>query len=179
MAAFGNQRDVTLCSLTGWAGITTGSATGLIDGIGCWDGLSVQAVGRFAILQTGFIEVGQGNRAHLGAVAAADAFIDIYVAWPMADMHREVPGPAINAEHIGIGVDLDIEMAAGVDQFGAYIAHGAIISRECLIQLGHVSADGCLLLDQMDLKTLIGQIQSRLDAGNATANHHHGTSRCR
>jgi hypothetical protein len=90
----------------------------------------------------------------------------------VADTYREVAGLALDAKNVGFGMDFDVEMAADVDQLGADIAHGAIIGREGLVQLGHMPADGRFLLNQVDLEALIGQIQGSLNAGDAAANHH-------
>lgn len=60
-------------------------------------------------------------------------------------------------------------MAAGVDQFWADGAHGAIVRGERFIELCHVSADGGLGFHQVDLEALVSQIEAGLHTGDATA----------
>jgi hypothetical protein len=60
-------------------------------------------------------------------------------------------------------------MAAGVNQFGADITHGTIIGWKSLIKLGHVTANGRFLFNEIDPETLIGQIKRCLYTGNSAA----------
>jgi len=57
-------------------------------------------------------------------------------------------------------------------QFGGYDAHGTIVGGKGLVQLGHNSTNGRGFFHQVDKKTGICQVQSRLDSGNSTACYH-------
>jgi len=70
-------------------------------------------------------------------------------------------------------VNLDIQMPAALHQLGGDNAHGTVVGGEGLVQLGHNPADGRLGFHQMHIKTRVGHIQGRLDAGDAAAHHHH------
>ena len=52
-----------------------------------------------------------------------------------------------------IGVKLNIDMPADLDQFGRDNSHGTVIGGEGLVQLGHDPADSRVLLHQVDLVT--------------------------
>ena len=96
---------------------------------------------RFAIFEPFLVQIGKGNRANCGAVATANALGHINVARPAAQGDAEVPGLAVHVEHVRIGEQFDVQVAARVHQSGADAAHGAIIGGEGLVQLRHVPAD--------------------------------------
>ena len=169
-----DQRDVTLRALPGGTGITTRGNAAFLDRISRRHSLRVQSIRGLAIFQLLFILIGQRHRTHLRAVAAADALGHVDVTRPASHRHREVASLSIHAKHIGVGENLDVEMAAHVHQLGADVAHRAVIGRERLIELRHVAADRRFLLDEVDLEALIGQIERGLHPRDAAADDHHG-----
>ena len=68
-------------------------------------------------------------------------------------------------------------MAACFNKLGADRAHGAIIGREGLVELRHVSANGGFRLDKVDPEALIGEVQAGLHAGNTATNDHNSANR--
>ena len=58
---------------------------------------------------------------------------------------------------------------AHVDHLRGEDAGRAVQGREGLVQLGHLAADGGLLFDDVDLEARVGDVQRRLDAGDAAA----------
>jgi hypothetical protein len=54
---------------------------------------------------------------------------------------------------------------------GRQDAGRAIQGREGLVELGHVPADGRFALDQVDMEARVGDLERRLDAGDAAAHH--------
>jgi hypothetical protein len=85
---------------------------------------------------------------------------------------HKVSGFAFECLDFRIGDDVDVEMPADLDQFRRDNSHGTIIGRKGLIQLRHQPSDARGPIHQMDIVACIGQIQSRLHAGNARTNHH-------
>jgi len=77
-----------------------------------------------------------------------------------------------NGGNLRQGKQLDVDVSADLDQLGGDNSHGTVIGRECLIQLSHAAADGRGFFHQVDVKTRIGQIQSRLHARNAATYDH-------
>ena len=65
-------------------------------------------------------------------------------------------------------------MPAALHQLGGDNAHGTVVGREGLVQLRHDPADGRFVFHQMDVKAGVGQVQGRLDSGDAAAHYHHG-----
>ena len=59
---------------------------------------------------------------------------------------------ALYCGHFGKGKEFDVQMPADLDQLGRDNSHGAVIGRECLVQLGHCPANGRRLFYQMDEK---------------------------
>ncbi len=58
---------------------------------------------------------------------------------------------------------------ADIDHLRGHDALGAVEGREGLGELGHVAADGGVPLDQHHLVAAVGDIEGRLDAGDAAA----------
>jgi hypothetical protein len=64
-------------------------------------------------------------------------------------------------------------MPADLDQFGGDNSHGAIVGRKGLVELSHHASDGRAFLYQVYQESGIGQIQGRLDPGNAGSDYHY------
>jgi hypothetical protein len=82
----------------------------------------------------------------------------------------EVAGLAVEANELAVDVQIDVEVAPGLDQLRADGAHGAVVGGEGLVELRHVSADGGPRFDEMDAETLIGQVEAGLHPGDPAAN---------
>jgi hypothetical protein len=63
-------------------------------------------------------------------------------------------------------------MPADLDQFGCQYSHTAVVGREGLIELGHVTAYARRLLNQVYLKPGSCQIQRCLDTADPSADNH-------
>ena len=62
-------------------------------------------------------------------------------------------------------------MLVGLDHARREDALRAVERGEGLAELAHVAADGGVLLDQDDLVAAVGDVERRLDAGDAAADH--------
>ena len=103
------------------------------------------------------------------ADAAAGAFVFIDGAGPFLDRDLEVADVTFDEFDLGVGVELDLGVVGNVDHFGGHDALGTVQGREGLGELGHVAADGGLALDQDDFVAAVGDVEGRLDAGDAAA----------
>jgi hypothetical protein len=54
---------------------------------------------------------------------------------------------------------------------GGLYAYGTIICREGFIQSCHHTPDTCRVINQIDLCSILGSIQRRIDSGNATTDY--------
>ena len=102
---------------------------------------------------------------------AGGAFVSIDVAGLLFEPQVKSTRLPTHIEDIGIGQNLDIGMIGQFRQFGTQHARRAIIGGKGFVQLGHDTAHIGLFFYQMHSKTGIGNIQSGLDTGNATADN--------
>jgi hypothetical protein len=75
------------------------------------------------------------------------------------DLGLEAARRAFESGELGVGDDLDVEVAPDLDQLGGQRAHRAVVGGEGLVELRHVAAEGWLLLDQIDLVPPLGKIE--------------------
>ena len=139
--------------------------------------LGIAQVSRFTLGQAQVVFIGHFLRAFLGAQAAGNALGHIDIARHLAHLDREITRLAADADDLGRGHDLDVNMPADLDQLGRDNSHGAVIGGEGLVQLRHNPANGRFLLHQVNKISGIGQIQSRLHPGDAAADNHHCPNR--
>jgi hypothetical protein len=71
--------------------------------------------------------------------------------------------------------DLYVGMPADLDQFGREYSDGAVIGGKCLVELGHMAADGRRLVNQVNLKPRSGKVEGGLNTADPSADHHHIT----
>ena len=83
------------------------------------------------------------------------------------------PGIAFQPHQLGKRQDLDVQVPCTLDKFGRDDAGGTIAGWESLVQMRHHAADGGVALDEINLEAAVGQIERRLNAGNAAALHQH------
>ena len=81
----------------------------------------------------------------------------------------EISDKAAHVLNLGIGIDVDFIILRAVDHFGRQDTRRTIERWEGLVDLGHLAADGWLLLDNVDLEACLGDIERRLDARDAAA----------
>ena len=91
------------------------------------------------------------------------------------DLGVELAGLALEADELGVGDDLDVQVPAGLDQLGRQGAHRAVVGGEGLVELGHVATQGRGLLDEVDLVPPFGKVERALDARDAAADDKRST----
>src|SRR3990172_2661689 len=106
-------------------------------------------------------------RALLPADAAAGALGLVHVAGLLAYLHLEVAHEAADGHDLGICQQGYQRMLVRLHHPGRQDTRRAVQGWEGLVQLGHAPADGRLFLYQDDLVPGIGDIQRRLNAGDA------------
>ena len=119
----------------------------------------------------------RGNLLHraLGdADAAAGALGVVHAGGLASHLDLELANAAAHFFHLVIGEQLDVGVLGHLDHLGRQDAGRAIQRREGLVQLGHVAADRLVALDQVNLVTGLGDVEGRLDAGDAAADDERG-----
>ena len=171
----GDQRHVPLCVHSIGAVQPTGRDPLLRDREHVRDGLWVQPVDGRPGGEPLVEPVLKPGRAHLFAVAAAVALLFVDETGTSSDADTEIAGPAVDTDQIGVGEDLDVGVTAGLHQLGGDHAHGAVIGGERLVQLGHIPADGRLLLEEEHLEAGVRTVEGGLHAGYPGTHHQHRT----
>lgn len=82
------------------------------------------------------------HRAVFDTGAASGAQVHLDAACPFFDFYLEMAGVALDAFKICIGDQFDVQMPADLDQYRGDNSHRTVIGGECLVQLGHDSANG-------------------------------------
>ena len=166
--ALADQGHVALRRRRRRAGALAGRVPLLGDRVGVGDRLRVELVDRLALAELLVVVVLDDHGAHRGALAAARALVGVDEAGVVEDLGAEGAGLALEADELGVGDDLDVEVAPGLDQLRRQGAHRAVVGGEGLVELGHVAAEGRRLLDQVDLVAALGEVEGALDAGDTT-----------
>ena len=153
---FADHGDVALRPLPGGAGVAAGGDALFLDGVSVGDGLGIQFVGCFALVQAAVKPVVHDDGADGGAVAAGGAFVNVNVAGMALDDGRKMPRLPLQLDQFAVSQNLNVVMSGRTDQPRADGTHGAVIGGEGLVQRGHVAADGRFFLDQVHLEAGIG-----------------------
>ena len=95
----------------------------------------------------------------------------------MSQRGREIAGLTVDLNDLSINQYIDIEVPPGFDQFGADRAHSAVVRREGLIELGHVSANGGFGFHEVDAVALVSQVKAGLHSGNTATHDHYSPNR--
>ena len=103
--------------------------------------------------------------------------IEIDITGFMSQRGREIAGLTVDLNDLGINQNVNIEMPTGFDQLGADGAHSAVVRREGLIELCHVSADGGLGFHEIDAVALVSQVKAGLHSGNTAAYDHYSPNK--
>ena len=106
----------------------------------------------------------------LGAETAARAFGLVNVASLATDLCLEVTNVALYGFDFTVCVDGDLLVLGSVYHLGGQDTSGAVQRGEGLVKLCHLAADGGRLLNDVYLKSCLGNVQSGLDAGDTAAN---------
>ncbi len=118
VAAGGDESDVALGAGVGGAGVLAGASASLGDEVGVGNSLGVGAIDGGPLRQALFVLVGHVDRADLGAVVATGALLEVNVAGIAAHRGGEVAGLSVQANQVGVGDDLDVEVTACFHQLG-------------------------------------------------------------
>ena len=86
-------------------------------------------------VNNGLYLVGHDHRADRDALAAARAEVGVDEAGVVVHLRPEVAGTAFEPGELGVGDDLDVEVASGFDQLRRQRAHRTVVGREGLIEL--------------------------------------------
>ena len=168
-----DEGDVALDPYACGAGIPTGRYAFPLDDVEIGDGLGEGLVDGLS-LALPLVELAQNlDRAFLRALAAASALRLVDV--PRLPRHPDLESAELSvySHDFGIAEHLDALVPVALDHLGSEDAHGAVVGGEGLVQLGHSPADGGRSLHQIDLKAHVGQVDGRLDAGDAAADYQH------
>ncbi|VTR65054.1 hypothetical protein DESC_290124 [Desulfosarcina cetonica] len=117
------------------------------------------------------LRIGNQYRAIIFALAAADALVRIHVSGTLNDLGAKFVAVSIQGLEIAVGEQGDVCMMRRRRHFGGRDATGAIQGGKHLGQANHLAADGCVFFDNRHAKSLVGQIQGRLQAGDAAADN--------
>jgi hypothetical protein len=69
-------------------------------------------------------------------------------------------------------------MSTDIQHLRGEYSNGAVVGREGLVQLGHLSTNAGQLLHQMDPDTHIGKVQSRLHPRNSSSDNKDFLTHC-
>jgi len=114
----------------------------------------------------------KSHRAVFNARTASGAAILDDASSAFLDLDFEISRGAFHGLQVRVSDQLDVHMPADLDQFRGDDSHGTVVGGEGLVQLGHDSADRRRFFQQVDVVAGVGQIESRLHAGDSTADHH-------
>ncbi|OPZ68613.1 MAG: hypothetical protein BWY81_00779 [Firmicutes bacterium ADurb.Bin467] len=111
------------------------------------------------------------RRALRDALGAAGAPVRVNIARLFANRHREISDEARDLLDLAVGEQLDVRALRGLDHLRRQYARGAVERRERLVELRHAAADRRRFLDDIDLVARLGDIERRLYARDAAADH--------
>ena len=115
--ALSDHLNVALDVQSGRAGHTAGGLVRFLDGKRTWNGLGIFFIGGLSVAESLVVFAGQGDRAHLDAIAAGSAFVRIDVAGFLFNIGFEIAFGTFNFVNFGIGDQIDVQMPADLDQF--------------------------------------------------------------
>jgi hypothetical protein len=171
--SLGDQRDVALHADVRGAARLAGGRAPLLDREGGGDRLREVAVRRPPFREAAVEVGGQRDGAHLGAVAAPRALLQVDVARRSSNLGPEPAGNAVDPFHLGLRQDLDVRVPADLHELRRKDAGRAVVRRKGLVELGHHPADRDLLLDEVDLHPGVCEVEGGLNAGDPGTYDHH------
>jgi hypothetical protein len=153
----------------------TGGCTGRrapsVDGIFKGDSLGEGDIDGLFLSQSHVKFVRKRYRALFYTVSTGRAFGCIDIPRLPSDDDFKMTGLTFDVGHFRIGEEVDVGMIAHIHHFGRDDTSRAIEGGKGLVELGHMAADGWVLLHQMDFESLIGNVEGSLHPCNASANH--------
>ena len=168
-ALVGDESHVALRAGVHGARTLAGAVPLLGDRVHVGDGLRVELVDGLALVEVLVVLVGDVDRALGRALTAARALVRVDEARVVEDLGREVARLALEADELGVGHHVDVEVTPRLDQLRGERAHGAVVGGEGLVELGHVPAERWGFLDEIDLVPAFGEVQRTLDARDAAS----------
>src|SRR5208283_674234 len=118
--------------------------------------------------------VGEHDRTGLDAKVAAGARAADEV--PLLTDRDLVPFPLLLEAHdVRVGDDLDVTVLRDLAQLRGLDADAAVERREVLVEPRHDTTERVGLFDEHHSAARFGQVERRLDAGDAAADHHDGS----
>ncbi len=175
VAAVGDERQVALGAGVHGAGALAGAVALLAHRVGVGDRLRVELEDRLALAQVLVVRVGDHDGADGGAFAAARADVRVDEAGVVVDLGAEAARLALEADELGVGDDVDVEVSPGLYELGRQGAHRTVVGGEGLVELGHVATEGRGLLDEVDLVPPFGKVERALDARDAASHDQRST----
>jgi hypothetical protein len=122
-----------------------------VDRIDQRDRLRVSDIDRLSDLRVLVVLVRRLDRALLGAAAAAGTLRGVDPESLLLHGHVEVPCLSVDDSDLCVRYQVDVVVPARRHELGRHYAHGAVVRREGLVELGHRPSDARLLLDQVHL----------------------------
>ncbi len=146
----------------------------LIDEVGVGHRLGERDVDRLALGDAGVELARDPDRAHVAADVAGHAGVLVDASRVAQHGDPERAGHAADGLDLGVGEQLDHRVLPDGDHLGRQDAGGAVEGGERLVEHRHVAADGAAAFDQVDLLAPVGDLERRLDAGDASPDHERG-----
>jgi hypothetical protein len=148
----------------------TGRRAPAINGIFKGDGLGEGGIDGLSLPEAHIEFVWKRYWALSHAVCTGCAFGCIDISRFSSDDDFEMTGFTFDVDHFGIGEEVDVGMVGCVHHLGCDDASRAIEGGKGLVELGHMAADGWVLLHQMDFESFIGNVEGSLHPCNARSN---------
>ena len=175
VAAVGDEGQVALRAGVHGARALAGAVALLGHRVGVGDGLRVELEDGLALAEVLVVRVGDDDGALGGALAAARADVRIDEPGVVVDLGAEAAGLALEADELGVGDHVDVEVTPGLYELGRQRAHRTVVGGEGLVELRHVTTQGRRLLDEVDLVPPFGKVERALDARDAASHDQRST----
>ena len=107
--------------------------------------------------------------AGLGALAARGAAVRVHEARLLPDGHFEIADIAVDGLHLAVGQHLQVRMLHGPLHLRDDQGAGVLQAGEGLVELGHPPAEAGLFFHQVGPVAGVGDLQGRLQSGDAPA----------
>ena len=111
------------------------------------------------------------DRADELALVAAEALVLVHVAGLAQHLHPEAVAVSLDPLHLRPGLELDARVVGRLRHARRADAARAVEGREDLVEPHHHPADRGKALDEQHLVALLAQVERRLQAGDAAADH--------
>src|SRR3990172_1843056 len=126
---------------------------------------------RFGQRQVLIVRIRLLDRAVLETRGATRTYVLVDVSGLPVQGYGEVSRFPFDTDHFGIGQYLYIGMSAAFNELGRFNAHGAVIGRKCLVELGHLAADRGRFIDQVNPEAGSRKIEGGLNTADPRADN--------